>query len=117
MKDINQSRLASVLALLVGVWVALSPAWITMSSGARISTLLTGIVIIAASATQYFIKNTLPSWINGAAAAWLFLSMFTFSMGTAAAWSAVLSAIAVVILSTWDGVEVDHYTHRPIART
>lgn len=109
MKDLSQARLASLLALLVGIWVLISPIWIGMSSGAQVSTVITGIVIIVASIVQYFVKSSIPSWINGIAAVWLFISTFVFSVSAGAAWSFILSAIATVILASWDGVEMEHF--------
>lgn len=115
MKTRDQSRLASLLSLLVGIWVALSPIWMTMSAGAIISTIITGLVIIAASLVQYFTKNTIPSWIMGAAAVWLFISTLTFTMSAGAVWSGILSAIATAALAYWDGFEATQggtQTHR-----
>lgn len=116
MKDVNQSRLATTLALLIGLWVAISPSWIPMSSSAQVSTFVVGIIMVVASIVQYFTKSVVPSWITGIAAAWLFLSVFIYGMSAGAAWSSILSAIAVIALSVWDAVEVDHFAHRrPIA--
>lgn len=114
MKDIAQSRLATTLALLVGIWVAVSPAWITMSASAQMSTLILGIVMIVFSIAQYFIKSSIPSWVNGVAAILLFLSVFVYGMSTGAIWSATLAAIAVFILSIWDGFEVEHFAGRHV---
>ncbi len=112
MKDIDQSRLASTLALIVGLWVLISPAWIPMSAGAQVSTLVVGIVMVTANIVQYVARNSVPSWVNGIAAAWLFISIFVFSMSAGAVWSAVLAAIASVILALWDGAEIEHFAHR-----
>lgn len=106
MKTRDQSRLASLLALLVGIWTILSPIWLTPSAGATTSLIITGAVIIVASVVQYFTDYAVPSWIMGLAAVWLFISVFVFGVGTGAAWSMILSAIAVVILAYWDGIEV-----------
>lgn len=110
MNELNQSRLASTLTLLVGVWVAVSPAWIAMTAAAQMSTLIVGIVLIVASIIQYFVRSSWPSWVNGLAAAWLFLSIFLYGMSVEAAWSAVLAALAVVILALWDGIEIENYS-------
>lgn len=106
MKTRDQSRIASLLALLVGIWTILSPVWLSVGAGATTSLIITGAVIIVASVAQYFTDYAVPSWIMGVAAVWLFISAFVFGVGTGAAWSMVLSAIAVVILAYWDGIEV-----------
>ena len=76
MNDKDQTRFASVLTFLAGVWVAISPTWIHVSGAALASVVITGIVIALAGFVQYFWENTLPSWIGGLAAVWLFLSIF-----------------------------------------
>ena len=106
MNSKEQSRLASVIILLIGIWVALSPIWITMTGGAVASAIITGVVIALAGLVQLFWENEFPSWISGLASIWLFISAFLFSAGTGVHWSNILSAIAVFILSYWDGFEV-----------
>jgi membrane-bound ClpP family serine protease len=104
--DKNQSIVASIIILLTGIYVALSPIWLSMSNVGETSTVITGIIIALAGLVQLFWEVTLPSWISGLAAVWLFISAFTFSMSSAARWSQLLSAVAVFILSYWDGLEV-----------
>ncbi len=106
MNDRNQTRLASVLTLLAGVWVAISPMWIPVTGAALTSVIVTGIVIALAGAIQFFWENVLPSWVGGLAAVWLFLSTFVYGVGTAAAWNQIISAIVTIILVYWDGFEV-----------
>lgn len=106
MKERDQSKLASVLTLLVGIWVAISPIWLTMSGGAIASAIITGSIIALFSIIQYFWANTFPSWIMGLAAIWMFISSFFFGTSGGAMLSLILSAIATFILSYWDGIEV-----------
>lgn len=103
-----QSKTTSVIILLVGIWVALSPIWISMTGGQIASVIATGSIIAIAGLVQYFWENTLPSWLSGLASIWLFISAFMFSAGTGVKWSNILSAIAVFVLSYWDGIEVSH---------
>lgn len=102
----RQSIVASVIILLIGIWVALSPIWVVLSGGATASTIITGIIIALAGLVQIFWEVSLPSWVSGLAAVWLFISAFAFSAGTGGKWSLIVSAIAVFILSYWDGAEV-----------
>ena len=107
MKERDQSRLASALTALVGIFVAISPAWLTLSTGLRTSTIVTGIIIAIAGLVQYFWENTVPSWISALAAVWLFISVFAYSGSSAGAqWTLAISAIVTFILAFWDGVEV-----------
>lgn len=111
MNDLSQTRFATTLALLIGVWTLVSPAFISFSYGATISTVITGAVIVLASLVQYSPNSSVPSWINGIAAIWLLISAVVFSLTAGAIWSLALSAIAVFMLAVWDGTEVEHYIH------
>jgi hypothetical protein len=111
MRERDQSRLASVLTLLVGIWVAISPIWISVSGGALVSVIATGVVIALFSLVQYFWENALPSWIMGLAAVWLFVSAFVFSSNVisgGAMVNQILSAVAAFALAYWDGIEITH---------
>ena len=110
-----QIKVASVLAMLVGVWAAISPLFIDISGAARINLIVTGAVLAVAGAVQYFVKSSIPSWLSMLAAAWLFASAYIFTVSTAMVWNETLSAIGAFLLSSWDGVEVSearqHITH------
>lgn len=106
MKTRNQSRIAVSLALLVGIWVILSPLWISVSGGALASVIIMGLVIVAASIARYFRKNVVPSLVMGLAAAWLLLSTIAYGIEAAAAWNQILSGIVLAVLAYWDWAEV-----------
>lgn len=107
MKDRDQSRLASILALLVGIWVLISPTWVGVSGAALTSTIIVGIVMIIASVVQiFFTRNTVPSWIVGIAAVWLLISAFTYGVTAGAMTSQIISAVLAFIFAYWDGAEV-----------
>jgi hypothetical protein len=107
--DLTQSRFASVLMVLAGVWLVTSPAWISVTGTALTSLLITGGVITLAGLVQYFWKASLPSWIAGLAAVWLLVSTFVFTISTAAVWSQAVSAVVALALAYWDGFEVVQY--------
>jgi len=116
METLSQSRLASVLTVLLGAWVMISPVFISITGGALTSLLITGAVLIVFGLVQLVWENTLPSWINVLAAVWLFISAFAFTISTAAAWNQVISAVIAFVLAIWDGVEMGevqrmHRTH------
>lgn len=112
MSDEQQSYLASILAALVGGYIALSPIWTTMSKGVMISAIVTGSVIVLASLGQLFTKSAVPSWINGIAAVWLVISAFVFGVFSFSIWSQVIAGIAVFLLASWDGLEIANYNAR-----
>ncbi|HET6924777.1 MAG TPA: hypothetical protein VFH39_03040 [Candidatus Saccharimonadales bacterium] len=107
MSERDQSKFASILTLLLGIWVAISPIWISVTGGAVASVIATGSVIAVFSLIQYFWENTLPSWIVGLAAVWLFITTFAFGgVSGGAVVNLVISSVATFILAIWDGAEV-----------
>lgn len=109
--DFTQSRFASVLMVLTGVWLITSPAWISITGGALVSVLVTGSVIALAGLVQYFWRASAPSWIAGLAAVWLLVSTFVLTMSTAAAWNLVITAVVTLAIAYWDGFEVVQSQH------
>lgn len=116
MKDKYQARLASILAVVAGAWLMLSPLWIEMSGGALTNVLIVGGLIGVAGLVQLFWANTIPSWFNSLAAIWLFASAFFFTVSVSAAWNMVITATVVFALAIWDSVEVGHMQHGQHAR-
>lgn len=112
-----QSRLASVLTIGVGAWMMLAPAFTSVTGGALTSILITGGVIAFAGLVQLFWENVLPSWVNGAAAVWLFISAFAFDVSTAVSWNMVLGAIVAFVLALWDGTEINQLQQTHHQRT
>jgi hypothetical protein len=115
-QNISQSRFASVLAILVGAWMLVTPLVISMTGASLVSILVTGAVIALMGLIQLVWFNALPSWIMGLAAIWLFVSAFAFSVTNGAAWNEAVFGIVTFILATWDGVEVgevrrQHHLH------
>lgn len=116
MERLSQSRLASVLTIILGAWVMISPVFISITGGALTSLLIAGGVMIVFGLIQLAWKNSLPSWVNALAAVWLCISAFTFTVSTAVVWNQVISAIIAFVLATWDGAEISevqhmHHTH------
>lgn len=106
MEQLRQSRLASLLTVLVGIWIMISPIFISITGGALVSLLITGGVMIVFGLIQMVWKNSLPSWINALASIWLFLSALTFSVSAAVVWNQVIFAVVGFVLATWDGTEM-----------
>lgn len=106
--QLSQSRYASVIVLIVGIWVALSPIWISITGAALASVIITGIIIALMGLVQLFWKYTLPSWIAGLAAIWLFISTFAIAGASAAViWNQVVFSVVTFVLSIWDGAEMN----------
>lgn len=114
--QLNQSRVASALMMLAGIWVAISPIWISMTGGSLASVITTGSVIALAGFVQLFWKAVVPSWVAGLAAVWLFVSAFTYTISTAAAWNQVIVAVVTAVLAYWDGFEVAQVQHHTAHR-
>lgn len=112
MESLSQSRLASVLTIVVGAWVMISPLFISITGGALTNIMIVGGILVLAGLVQLVWTSTLPSWVSALAAVWLFIAAFTFSgVSNAVSWNEVISAIVAFMLSTWDGVEISHVQH------
>jgi hypothetical protein len=113
MESLTQSRFASALTFLAGVWVATSPAYITMSTAAQTNTIIVGVVIALAGLVQMFWTNVLPSGLGMLAAVYLFVSAFVYNISTADRWNLLIAAVVTFLLTSWDGAEIsDVRTHR-----
>jgi hypothetical protein len=111
-----QSRIASVLISLVGVWLIVSPFFITLTGAALVNTFVVGALFVIIGAVQFLWENTLPSWMAGLVAVWLGIAIAVFSLGGAALWSYAVSAVVAFVLAGWDGVEMNlaerhHHVH------
>jgi hypothetical protein len=114
MQYLSQSRLASVLTILVGAWMLLTPLAISMTGAALVSILITGAVVAIAGLAQLLLTNTLPSWVIALAGVWLFIAAFAFTISAGAAWNEAIFGIIAFILATWDGIEMNEYHHHQI---
>lgn len=112
MQSLTQSRVASVLTVLLGAWIMLSPIWISITGAALINILVVGGVIAVAGLIQLFWHNVLPSWVVGLAAIWLFVSAFAFTVSHGVSWNEAVSAVVAFLLASWDGAEISDFQHR-----
>ena len=114
MDHVTQWRVASVLAVAVGVWLLVSPLFIAMTGTILINTLVVGGIITLAGLAQLIWENTIPSWVSGIAAVWLMVSAVVFSVSGAALWSQLIAAAAAFLLAAWDGFEVDQVSQQHV---
>jgi hypothetical protein len=112
MESLTQSRLASFLTLALGVWLAISPSFISVSGGAKTNLIVVGVIIGLAGFIQMFWHSTLPSWVVGLGAIYLLISAFAYNVSNAVTWNMILSSAAAFMLATWDGVEVSAFQHQ-----
>jgi hypothetical protein len=110
--DLRQTKVASILALLAGIWILISPIWFVMTRGQSANAIIIGVIVAIMALVQLGVKNTVPSWINGLAAVWLFVTAFIFNASTASRWELAISAVVVFALSIWDGEEMAHFERR-----
>jgi hypothetical protein len=104
----DASRPASVLNVLAGIWLIISP-WVlgfgdmTMQA-AFWSTLLSGIAVLVLAAIRLATTGTQAlSWLNLLAGVWLIISPFVlaFSAAQMAMGNAIFLGILVAIFSLW----------------
>lgn len=106
MNEVTQSRTASILTILLGGWLMLSPIWISISGWALTTLLIVGGVMALAGLVQLFTDNSLPSWITALAALVLFVAAFAYEVGDSAIWNQAVAAGVAFVLAVWDAVEV-----------
>src|SRR5690625_603830 len=105
-----QARSASILNIIVGAWLFLSP-WTVGFSTVRSATwnsLIVGFLI----AVFAIIRTTAPmqapglSWLNFILGIWLVMSPFIVNFGgvDAAMWNSVIAGLIVLSLSAWSAV-------------
>lgn len=116
MRDVTQTRIASVLTAALGVWLLLSPLFIETTNGALVSTLIAGSVLTLAGIVEFFWENIVPSWASGLTATWMAISTAVFGMTDVLFWNTILVAIVTLAVAVWDGTEVSrvaerHHTH------
>ena len=116
MNDVTQTRVASVLTAVIGIWLLLSPLFITTSGGALVSTLVVGGILLLAGVIELFWESTIPSWVSGLTAIWMAGSTALFGMGGLLFWDTIAAATATLLIAMWDGVEIGrvaqkHHTH------
>ena len=116
MNNVMQTRIASLLTAVVGVWLLISPLFIAITGGALVSTFIVGGILVAAGIVQFFWENTVPSWVSGLTAIYMAVSAVAFSMSGGVLWSTLAAAAAAFLLALWDGAEVDqviqqHHVH------
>lgn len=109
--QLNQSRVASVLMLLTGIWIATSPIWISVTGGVAASLIAAGSAIGLAGIVQFFTRSALPSWAAGLAAVWLLVSTLVFDMSDASVWNHAIVAGVTLLLAFWDGFEITQVQH------
>lgn len=117
MTSLSQSRLASTLLALVGVWLLISPLAVSITGAALANILAVGGILAVAGSVQLLWKNSIPSWVGAVVAVWLFVAAFAFSAGTLAAWNQAIVAIVAFLLSTWDSLEVTNIQREHHARS
>ena len=105
METRTQSTLASGLTMAVGLWLLVTPLFISMTGAALANILVVGAVIALIGLVELFWTNTLPSWLGALTAVWLFASVLLFDMSSTAAWNMALFAIATFVISIWEGLE------------
>jgi hypothetical protein len=115
MSDEKQAIVASFIAAFVGVCVALSPIWTTMTNADMISVIVTGIAIMIVSVWQTLTKSTIPSLLNGITGAWLIVGALTLGTFTFAILSQIIAGVAVFIFAGWDGAEISHYNREHVS--
>lgn len=106
-----QLRVASALTVLLGIWVAISPVFISVTGAVLVSTIVVGSLLGVLGLVQFVTRSSLPGWFGTLVGVWAILSAIFFSPSVAMVWSLILSGAAAIILGLWDGNEVEQAYH------
>lgn len=113
MNDIVQKRTASVVIALTGLWVALSPLLIDMSTNAMWNAIVAGSLLALMGVGQLFFRSATPSALGVLLAMWLAASALLIDHTAAAVWSLLIASAIGFLVSLWDIVAVqDMSQHR-----
>jgi hypothetical protein len=108
--DKEVARTASVLNLIAGLWLIISPFWMNFlgAPAAFWNTLLVGVAVGVLSLIRacYPARNVGLSWINLILGVWLIVSPFflPYNYLEAAVRNDVLTGIVVIVLAFWSAM-------------
>ncbi len=106
MADRTQSTTASIINIILGVWLIISPLVIIFpNSGQATNAVIVGIIVAVLSLIRAFTPETTAglNWINIVLGAWLIISPFLFGSNISVLWSDIVSGILVIVFSGWSG--------------
>lgn len=109
--DIKEARWQDVGALLVGVWLFISP-WILGFSGLGIvaaNAWIFGIVIAILAALAIFAYQQWEEWLNAAIGIWVFISPWVLGAAgnVSILWNSLIVGALLLVLALWS-VTLEH---------
>lgn len=109
--DIKEARWQDVGALLVGVWLFISP-WILGFADLGIvaaNAWIFGIVVAILAALAIFAYQQWEEWLNAAIGVWVFISPWVLGAATNVSilWSSLIVGALLLVLALWS-VTLEH---------
>jgi hypothetical protein len=117
MNEIMQKRIASVVVALTGLWVALSPLFIDMSTTAMWNAIAAGSLLAIMGLGQLYFRSATPSVLGVLLAMWLASSAFLIDHTAAAVWSLLAASAVGFLVSLWDIVAVQDLSQHRVSHS
>ncbi len=114
-QELNSIRTASVITMIVGVWLVISPLFISITGGALVNQLVIGAIFFVLGVAQMVSRNTVASWLTGIAAIWIIASAFVLNLSTGSIWNEAVTGLVALAMAIWDGQAVTRLnaSHQP----
>ncbi len=114
-----QIRSLSVVAVLAGIWLVISPFILGYNSaGNATQQIVFGAIVIILGFVRMALPNVVwPSWVNFIIGLWVIVAPFTMAATTAARWNEVITGIIVAVVAYSSSVVTTHshstHSHHP----
>ncbi len=106
MADRTQSTTASIINIILGIWLIISPLVIIFpNAGQATNAVIVGIIVAIVSLIRAFTPETTGgiTWINIILGVWLVISPFLFGSNAGLLWSDIITGVLVIVFSGWSG--------------
>ena len=118
---INTMRGISIVNLILGLWLIVSPYLFSYTSSTTVNSVVLGIIVAALAIVRLVAPSQVwASWTNGIAGLWLIIAPFIIGASIAAEyWNGIIVGIVVAVLGFWNAsigtpVRTATTTHRHV---
>lgn len=117
----NTMRGLSIVNLILGLWLIVSPYLFGYTSGAITNSVILGIIVAILAIVRLATPSQVwASWLNGIAGLWLIIAPFIVGFSVAAGyWNEIIVGIIVAVVGFWNAsmgmpVHTATTTHRHV---
>ncbi len=112
--EYRQTKAASGINFLLGIWLIIAPFILAYSVQTRAlwNSVVVGIVVLVLAAIRFFVpdRNTWLSGVNILLGLWLFVSSWVlgFSSTSVALWNNMVVGVLIILLAAWSLTSTRH---------